>query len=130
MRRAISVLVASFLVFGCSSKSQEEKAVEEAVEALQEIVGASEPASTATVDRETAKAWPEKFCTLEIDMTREQVQAIMGEPTAIYEDSNFNQDQYEAWGYVLTIFYDIDNLAQQIYTIDDDKVPCTTKFRE
>jgi hypothetical protein len=130
MRRTISVAIASLLVFGCSSKSEEEKAVEEAVEALQEIVGASEPASAATVDRDTAKAWPEKFCTLEIDMTREQVQAVMGEPTAIYEDSNFNQDQYEAWGYSLTIFYDIGNLAEIIQTNDDGKVPCETKFRE
>jgi outer membrane protein assembly factor BamE (lipoprotein component of BamABCDE complex) len=133
MRRTISVtIVVAVLVAvsaGCSSKSPEEKAVEEAVAALQEIAGEIESSAVSTVSRETAKAWAEKFCTLEIDMTREQVRAIMGEPTSIFEDSYANQDSYEAWGYSLTIFYDIDNLAQQIQP-NSDNVPCDTKFRE
>lgn len=133
MRRTISVALAVVILVavsaGCSSKSPEEKAAEEALVALQEIASELDSATASTISRETAKAWAEKFCTLEIDMSRDQVRAIMGEPTSIFEDSYANQDSYEAWGYSLTIFYDIDNLAQQIQP-NSDNVPCETKFRE
>jgi hypothetical protein len=133
MRRTISVaLVVAVLVAvstGCSSKSPEEKAAEEAAAALKQIFGDVEPATVATVSREIAREWPEKFCSLEPNMTRDEVRSIMGEPTAVYEDSSANQDQYEAWGFSLTIFYDINNLAEIIQT-NADNVPCDTKFRE
>jgi hypothetical protein len=86
------------------------------------------PPMTATISRETARAWPEKFCGLTINMTRTEVRAIMGRPTASFEQSSWNQDQYSAWGYDLTIFYDINNLAEQMQSTYDN-VPCGPKFR-
>ena len=57
------------------------------------------------------------------------MQAAMGEPTLTFSDSSANQDQYEAWGYSLTIFYDIDDLANVMQS-NYDNVPCETKFRD
>ena len=120
---------ALFLV-GCSSKTSEEKALEDAVKEFQETVGTvfGEMSPTITVSKETAKSWPEKFCSLEVNMTKDQVRVVMGEPTLSFNDSTANQDQYEAWGYSLTIFYDIDDLTEIIQS-NKDNVPCETKFR-
>lgn len=128
VKRVISVLIAGCLLVACSSKSPEEKAAEEALKVLQETFGTIDPASVVEVDEETARTWPEKFCRLVVNMTRDEVQAVMGTPTRSRRDQNFNQDSYEAWGYDLTIFYDIDDRAEQIQP-NSDNVPCETKFR-
>ena len=128
MRRVISALVAGLLVTSCSSKSPEEKATEEAIQTFQELFGTVDPSSVVEVDEATAKSWPKKFCELVIDMTREEVQAVMGTPTLTFRDQTANQDQYEAWGYSLTVFYDTDDRAEIIQT-NKDNVPCETKFR-
>ncbi len=127
VRHAISVLIA-FLLVACSSKSPEEKAAEDALKALQQTFGTIDPASVVEVDEAIARTWPEKFCRLAVNMTRDEVQAVMGTPTRSLRDQNFNQDSYEAWGYDLTIFYDIDDRAEQIQP-NSDNVPCETKFR-
>ena len=127
MKKTILFAVVAFTLVGCSEKSDEEKAVE----AIQEIVGdafGSMP-TVNTVSKEGARTWPEKFCSLKVNMSREQVQAVMGEPTLTFNDSSANQDQYEAWGYSLTIFYDIDDLANVMQS-NYDNVPCETKFRD
>jgi len=129
MKKILLVAISVMTFFGCSSKSDEEKAVE----AIQEIVGeafGSAP-SENTISKEVARTWPEKFCSLEVNMSREQVQAVMGKPTLTFSDSSANQDQYEAWGYSLTIFYDIDNLATTIQSNTfAESVPCENKFRD
>ena len=121
------LVIVAFTLVGCSEKTEEEKGVE----AIQGVFGeafGSAP-SENTISKEVARSWPEKFCSLEVNMSREQVQAAMGEPTLTFSDSSANQDQYEAWGYSLTIFYDIDDLAN-IMQSNDDNVPCETKFRD
>ena len=124
------VTLLAFSLIGCSEKSDEEK-LKEAAEAWDEALGdvfGSVPTEN-TISKEVAQTWPEKFCSLEVNMSREQVQAAMGEPTFTFNDSSANQDQYEAWGYSLTIFYDIDDLAN-IMQSNYDNVPCETKFRD
>lgn len=128
MRRTVLALAAGLLLVACSSKSEEEKKAEEALATLQEAFGGADAGSAVEVDEATARTWPEKFCRLVVDMTRDEVQAIMGTPTLTFRNQTANQDQYEAWGYSLTIFYDIDDRAQQIQT-NSDNVPCETKFR-
>jgi len=136
MRRVHFVVFLGVLLLGCSSQSAEEKAVEEATEEVKEAIeelaetyDQSLPGSLVEVDEATARTWPEKFCSLVVDMTRDEVQAVMGTPTLTFRDQTANQDQYEAWGYSLTIFYDIDDRAEIIQT-NDDNVPCETKFRD
>jgi hypothetical protein len=128
MKKTILFAVVAFTLVGCSEKSDEEKAVE----AIQEIVGdafGSMP-TVNTVSKEVARTWPEKFCSLKVNMSRQEVQAVMGEPTQIFSDSSFNQDQYEAWDYGLTIFYDIDDLARQLQS-NYENIPCeSTRFRD
>jgi len=128
MRKILIVAVSVIALFGCSSKSDEEKAVE----AIQEIVGdafGSMPVEI-TVPKEVARTWPEKFCSVELNATRDEVQAIMGEPTLTFSDSTANQDQYEAWDYSLTVFYDIDDRAKQLQS-HLDNIPCeSTRFRD
>jgi len=128
MRKLALVVVVTASLIGCSSQSAEDKAVEEAVKAVQEVLGTVDPSSVVEIDEATAKQWPDKFCSLEVDMTRDEVQAIMGTPTMTYRDQNFNQDQYEAWGYGLTIFYDVDDKANQLQS-NYENVPCETKSR-
>jgi hypothetical protein len=139
VRRVLPALAVALLVASCSSKSPEEEAVEYAAEALaglqeEEVVEAlGGEVGDLEVSEETARAWPEKFCSLEIGMTRDEVQAVMGTPTAIYRNQAANQDQYEAWGWMLTIFYDIDDRAEQLYSNDlaSGKVPCeSVRFPE
>ena len=94
MKKILIVAVSVIALFGCSSKSDEEKAVE----AIQEIVGdafGSMPVEI-TVPKEVARTWPEKFCSLEVNMSRAQVRAVTGEPTLSFNDSSANQDQYKA----------------------------------
>jgi hypothetical protein len=131
VRRVLPALAVALLVASCSSKSPEEEAVEDAAEALaglqEEVVEAfGGEVGDLEVSEETARAWPDKFCSLEIGMTRDEVQAVMGTPTAIYRNQAANQDQYEAWGWQLTIFYDVDDRAEQLYSNDlaSGKVPC------
>lgn len=111
-------------------ENSERRAGEELLgEEFLENIGASEVSSTATVVESEARKWPSKFCSLEIGATRDQVRKIMGEPTSSFRDQNANQDLYEAWGYDLTVFYDIDDKASQIQA-NTDNVPCETKFSD
>lgn len=130
MRRLLGVIAVAFLVVGCGSKSAEEKAAEDAVKQLQQLFGTIDPSSVVQVEEDTARQWPTKFCSLEVNMTRGEVQAIMGTPTMTYRNQQLNQDQYEAWGYDLTIFYDLDDTARQIQQSSGTDVPCETKFRD
>lgn len=128
MKKAILFAVVAFTLVGCSEKSDEEKAVE----AFQEIVGdafGSVPTEN-TISKEVARTWPEKFCSVEVNATRDEVQAIMGEPTLAFNDSTANQDQYEAWDFSLTVFYDIDDRVTQLQS-NRDNIPCeSTRFRD
>ena len=130
MRKILIIAATALFLVGCSSKTSEEKALDDAMKEFQETVGTvfGEMSPTITVSKETAKSWPEKFCSLEVNMTKDQVRAVMGEPTNFFNDSTANQDQYDGWGYDLVIFYDIDDLAQQMQS-NSDNVPCETKFR-
>ena len=142
MRRVHFVVVLGVLLLGCYSQSADEKAVEEFTDEVWEGIEelAEEPSdkslpgplvevSLVEVDEATARTWPEKFCSLVKDMTRDEIQVIMGTPTQIFLDQTFNVDQYKAWGYSLRIFYDIDDKARQ-FEANTDNVPCETKFSE
>jgi hypothetical protein len=132
MRRALPIfaLLATFVVGGCSSQSPEEKAAEDAAEALGELFGAISGSTQDTVHKETVKGWPDKFCSLKTNMGKDEVRSIMGEPTQIFADSNANQDQWEGYDYSLTVFYDIDDMAMQLQS-NRDNVPCeSTRFRD
>ena len=130
MKKFLVIVATAMFLVGCSSKTSEEQALEDAVKEFEETVATvfGEMSPTITVSKETAKSWPEKFCSLETSISRDQVRVVMGEPTLSFNDSTANQDQYEAWGYSLTIFYDIDDLAEIIQS-NNDNVPCETKFR-
>jgi hypothetical protein len=138
VKRVVAVLAVALLVASCSSKSSEEEAVEDAAEALagleEEVVEAfGGEVGDLDVSEETARGWPEKFCSLDTSMTRDGVWAIMGTPTAIYRNQAANQDQYEAWGWDLTIFYDVDDRVRQLQSEDlaSGKVPCeSVRLRE
>jgi hypothetical protein len=148
MRRVVAVLAAVLLVASCSSKSSEEKAAEEVAEAaieamidhdfekiLESLSGdeVGEAKEAVLVSEETARAWPDKFCSLEIGMTRDEVQAIMGTPTSTFRNRSFNLDSYDGWGWMLNIFYDVDDRAEQLqsYPSASGKVPCeSVRFPE
>jgi hypothetical protein len=70
-----------------------------------EIMGEADINATTEVSSETALAWPESFCRLDEGMTREEVRAIMGQPTSEFLDES-SQDQYQAYQFNITIFYD------------------------
>ena len=120
-------VVTAIFFSGCSSKSPEDKAAEKAISQLQKVFGEGDPSEKVVVAEATAKEWPKKFCSLEINMSRDEVQAVMGTPTGSSRNQDANQDRYEAWDYNLTIFYDINDNARQIQP-NSDNVPCETKF--
>jgi hypothetical protein len=127
-----TILAAVFLplaltLASCSSSRPDEQAVKDAVEAPEGILGEPDSSATISEDESTARQWPTKFCSLDIGMTREQVREVMGEPTGWSRDQDANQDRYEAWGYNLTVFYDVDDRTTQIQP-NSDNVPCETKF--
>ena len=66
------------------------------------------------VPKEVVLEWPEKFCSLEIGMTRSEVRAIMGTPTQSYSDSSLNQDEWDGYNVGVTAFYDIDDRVEQL----------------
>jgi hypothetical protein len=125
----VGILPFVVLLVSCGSSTSEEKTAKDLVEVVEEIFGPSDSSSDVIVDESSAREWPAKFCSLEIGSTREQIQKVMGEPTQLFRDQTANQDKYEAWGYDLTIFYDIDNKATQIQP-NSDNVPCETKFSD
>jgi hypothetical protein len=125
----VGILPFVVLLVSCGSSTSEEKTAKDLVEVVEEIFGPSDSSSDVIVDESSAREWPAKFCSLEIGATREQIQKVMGEPTQLFRDQTANQDKYEAWGYDLTIFYDIDNKATQIQP-NSDNVPCETKFSD
>jgi hypothetical protein len=84
-------------------------------------------ATVVDVGRDTARSWPEKFCSLEIGMSRREVQEIMGLPTGSTASPTSNTDDYTAWGFTLYIFYDVDDLVQKMTSVGDPKVPCGDK---
>ena len=125
----VGILPFVVLLVSCGSSTSEEKAAKDLVEVVEEIFGPSDSSSAVIVDESSAREWPAKFCSLEIGATREQIQNVMGEPTQSFRDQTANQDKYEAWGYDLTIFYDINDKASQIQP-NSDNVPCETKFAD
>jgi hypothetical protein len=144
VKRVVAVLAAVLLVVSCSSKSSEEKAAEEVAEAAMEAIAdhdfeeilkslsgdevgeAKEVFRVSKASEETARPWPDKFCSLEIGMTRDEVQAIMGTPTSTFRNWSANQDSYYGWGWMLKIFYDVDDRAEQLQSnpFASGKVPC------
>jgi hypothetical protein len=60
--------------------------------------------SSGGVDRETADSWPERWCDVQLGMTRSQVQQIMGRPTATHT-GELSQDEYDAYQWSFTAFY-------------------------
>jgi hypothetical protein len=66
------------------------------------------------VPKEVVASWPEKFCSLVIGMTRDEVQAVMGAPTSSFSDSSANQDEWDGYEVSVTAFYDIDDMVQQL----------------
>ncbi len=68
------------------------------------------------VDRATADSWPEKWCDVELGMTRSEVQQIMGAPTATHT-GELSQDEWDAFQWSFTAFYryrtDIDDPAEE-----------------
>lgn len=60
------------------------------------------------------RAWPAKFCSLEKGMTRDEVRAVMGEPTEEYSGPDANQDQWDGYEVNVTAFYDIDDRVLQL----------------
>jgi hypothetical protein len=139
VKRVLPVLAVVLLVVSCSSKSSEEEAAQPALEEVQETVAEAvgdevgEAKEAVEVSEETARAWPDKFCSLEIGMTRDEVQAVMGGPTSTFRDQYANQDSYSGWGWDLTIFYDVDDRVRQLQSEDfaSGKVPCeSVRFPE
>jgi hypothetical protein len=125
--KAANDLVVSGAMEAWEKNSEQRAGEEEFIEEFLVDNGASEVPSTATVVESVAREWPSKFCSLEIGASRDEVRKIMGEPTLSFRDQNANQDIYEAWGYDLTVFYDIDDKASQIQA-NSENVPCETKF--
>lgn len=56
------------------------------------------------VDRETADGWAQRWCRLEVGMTRAEVQAIMGSPTSTHTGAE-SQDEFDAYQWSFTAFY-------------------------
>ena len=123
MKKYICLVLVVFALAGCSLMSDEEKNPERLVRI----------SNNETISEEGAQTWPEKFCSLELGATRDEVQAIMGQPTysftgPYYDEYQFqiyilsnNQDWYRAWDYDLRVFYDMsDNvmvLNSNLYNI-------------
>ena len=144
MKNLYKVLAVVLLVFGCSPKSAEREAVEDAIEAVEEkqrvvedavgkivddavgkigvVVGSAD--TKVEVSEATAREWPEKFCLLEAKMTREEVQSIMGVPTDTVRDQDLNADFWEAWSYDLFVGYNIDDELEGTLSLPFERVPC------
>lgn len=79
----------------------------------------------AVVPKDVVQAWPEKFCSLQVGMSRDEVREVMGQPTSSYSDSSFNQDEWDGYNVSVTAFYDINDRVQQL---DDStgtsELPC------
>lgn len=82
------------------------------------------------VPKEVVKAWPEKFCSVEIGMTKDEVRAIMGAPTQSYSDSSLNQDEWDGYNVGVTAFYDIDDRVEILAdSIGTSGLPCEAARR-
>jgi len=115
MKKSICLVFVVFAFAGCALQTDEEPS----------DYGNSYPIkNNKLISKEVARTWPEKFCSLEVNATRNEVQAIMGEPTLTSYNSFANQDQYEAWDYSLTVFYDIDDRVTQLQS-KYDNIPCS-----
>jgi len=66
------------------------------------------------VPKEVVASWPAKFCSLAIGMSRDEVRAIMGEPTSSFSDSSANQDEWDGYEISVSAFYDINDKVQQL----------------
>jgi len=81
--------------------------------------------SSENVSRETALAWPERFCQLRTGMTRSEVRRIMGPPTAEFLDGSLAQDNWNAYQFSITVFFEdraqvTDPLRQKAYQLGAD----------
>jgi hypothetical protein len=82
------------------------------------------------VPKEVVKTWPEKFCSVEIGMTKDEVRSIMGAPTQSYSDSSFNQDEWDGYSVGVTAFYDIDDRVEILAdSIGTSGLPCEATRR-
>ena len=119
----IPLLLVLVLPLGACGQSKEEKAREQFKQALSNAGITTAP--TATVSKEVARGWPTKFCSLTVGMTRDEIRAVMGEPSETYNDSSANQDQWKGWDLELTAFYNIDDVS---ISLDDSvgtaNLPC------
>lgn len=116
--RSVFATVAVSLLLSCSSQRVVLPTIPEGTVELITL------ATVVDVSRETARTWPEKFCSLEIGMSRREVQEIMGLPTHSTASSTNNTDNYNAWGFTLYIFYDVDDLVLKMTSLGDPSVPC------
>jgi hypothetical protein len=82
------------------------------------------------VPKDVVQAWPGKFCSLTIGMSRDEVHQVMGPPTSSFSDSSANQDEWDGYDVSVTAFYDINDKVQQL---DDSTgtsaLPCESSRR-
>lgn len=82
------------------------------------------------VPKDVVQTWPDKFCSLTIGMTRDEVLRVMGQPTSSFSDSSANQDEWDGYDVSVTAFYDINDKVQQL---DDSTgtsgLPCESPRR-
>lgn len=108
----------------CGGQSQDEKAVSTLKE-VAKALNSNKVEGERT--KEEVRAWPAKFCSLNVKMTREQIRQVMGEPTMTFNDSNANQDQWSGYNVSLTAFYDIDDKVETLAdSTGESNLPCAS----
>ncbi len=75
-------------------------------------------AAPTTTSATEASGWSAKWCTVQVGMTKAQVYAIMGKPTAEYQvdvaGSTNPQASWHAYQYGFTAFFDAQGKARQL----------------
>lgn len=106
----VLVLVLASLVVGCGSDSSGGS------EDFQfEDTSATHIDGSAVTDEEMQQ-WADNWCDLDGSMTRDNVIAIMGEPTSEYDASEGTpQSQYDRGEWNYTVFYGSDGYVDQLY---------------
>jgi len=106
----ILVLLVASLVGGCGSDSSGGS------EDFQfEDTSATHIDGSAVTDEEMQQ-WADNWCDLDGSMTRDNVIAIMGEPTSEYDATEGTpQSQYDRGEWNYTVFYGSDGYVDQLY---------------
>jgi hypothetical protein len=86
------------------------------------------PTRTGPPPINVAETWPGQFCRATIGMTRQQMRALMGEPTKEYTAQNTPEGAdpqmvWEAYGYHFTALFDADDKVSQLDIDDTDLSP-------